>query len=91
MTRYCLLCRSGPCQHTLTALDGGEDTNDQLVTDGGSLLEPEPGADDERIDGPIAERDKYGDLTGHHYHRCLRCGAEAMRPQDLDDCCQEGR
>jgi hypothetical protein len=43
--------------------------------------------DARRIDGPIAERDKFDRLTGYRYDRCRACGREAMRASDLDDCC----
>jgi hypothetical protein len=45
------------------------------------------GTDDRRIDGPIAERDKFDRLTGYRYYQCTACGREAMRAGDLDDCC----
>jgi hypothetical protein len=38
-----------------------------------------------RIEGPIAEFDKYGDHTGYNYFRCTGCGVEAMRRRDLRD------
>jgi len=31
-----------------------------------------------RWEGPFAERDKYGELTGAHYVRCSSCGVEVL-------------
>lgn len=59
------------------------------VADGG--LETEDKAEDapdgRRVVGPIQEVDKYGRATGASYYRCRSCGQEAMRRQDLEDCC----
>lgn len=43
---------------------------------------------DRRIDGPIPEQDKFDRRTGYSYYECTACGRQAMRPSDLDDCCQ---
>jgi rubrerythrin len=40
----------------------------------------------ERISGPYTGYDKYGNVD-HHYWRCERCGAEAIREDALEDCC----
>lgn len=29
--------------------------------------------------GPLPETDKYGKLTGKHYHKCCDCGHEALK------------
>ena len=47
--------------------------------------------DTERIDGPIQEFDKNDEPTGARYFRCTVCGSEAMRRQDLSDCCAVAR
>lgn len=44
-----------------------------------------------RIEGPIQEFDKYDEPTGAEYYRCSACGIEAMRKQDLSDCCPVAR
>ena len=43
------------------------------------------------MDGPIQEVDKHGRSTGASYYRCRDCGTEAMRRQDLEDCCLVAR
>lgn len=43
--------------------------------------------DDCRIEGPIQEFDKDDQPTGFSYYRCSACGREAMRRQDLTECC----
>lgn len=64
-----------------TAADGGTTIN------AGSTITSE----DDRIRGPIPEYNAYGNLTGAEYYRCQACGAEAMRKQDLENCCEEAK
>ena len=66
------------------------------VADGGAGAgtDLDPDLDDEdrrRVDGPLQEVDKHGRPTGAVYYRCTVCGAEAMRRQDLEDCCPVAR
>lgn len=63
------------------------------VADGGTGadLETDVGDVERRVDGPLQEVDKYGRPTGAVYYRCTVCGSEAMRRQDLDDCCPVAR
>lgn len=62
------------------------------VADGGFTTDQSgPGADRERIEGPIQEFDKDDEPTGAQYFRCSICGREAMRRQDLSDCCPAAR
>jgi hypothetical protein len=69
----------------VAATDGGTDII--VAGDDGQLLDQE----DDRIEGPFPEFDKYGNYTGEDYYRCSACGGEAMREQDLDDCCGGAR
>jgi hypothetical protein len=43
---------------------------------------------DGRIEGPIAEFDRYDEFTGEYYFRCTECRQEAMHRRDLTDCCE---
>lgn len=63
------------------------------VADGGAGtdFETDVGDDKRRVDGPLREVDKHGRPTGAVYYRCTVCGSEAMRRQDLDDCCPVAR
>lgn len=60
------------------------------AADGGThSMGEEAGSDSaSRIQGPIAEFDANGHLTGAEYYRCRRCGTEAMRQRDLENCCE---
>lgn len=60
--------------------DGGVDANIELER-----------SQRDRIAGPLAEFDKHGRPTGAEYYRCRACGAEAMRRQDLSECCPANR
>ena len=66
---------------------------EQPVPDGGLKSEgtTEDVPDGRRVGGPIQEVDKHGRLTGASYYRCRDCGREAMRRQDLENCCPEVR
>jgi hypothetical protein len=66
------------------------------VADGGTIITAGDDGevidqDDDRVEGPFPEFDKRGNYTGADYYRCSACGAEAMREQDLDDCCGGAR
>ena len=78
-------------QRTVPTPDGR--LPERPVADGG--LETEGTAEDvsegRRVDGPIQEVDKHGRSTGASYYRCRNCGQEAMRSQDLEDCCPVAR
>lgn len=64
---------------------------EQPLADGGIGAEgnSERTTDTRRVKGPIQEIDKHGRQTGAAYYRCTVCGTEAMRRQDLGDCCPE--
>lgn len=66
---------------------------EQPVADGGPGAEGKSREtpDQQRLKGPIQELDKYGRPTGAAYYRCTVCGTEAMRRQDLTNCCPEVR
>jgi len=36
-----------------------------------------------RIEGPIAEFDRYGDRTGAEYYRCSGCGVESINKEGI--------
>lgn len=63
------------------------------VADGGLGAERtrEDGPAELRVEGPIQEVDKHGRATGATYFRCGGCGTEAMRRQDLEQCCPVAR
>jgi len=63
-----------------------------VVTSDGGIINAGDDAEivddsDARITGPFPEFNKYGNYTGEDYWRCSGCGAEALRRQDLGDCC----
>lgn len=63
------------------------------VADGGVGVDVDAdnSAGDRRVEGPIQELDKHGRPTGTSYFRCRNCGTEAMRRDDLSECCPEPR
>jgi len=65
----------------VAATDGGADIID--AGDDAEIVDDS----DARITGPFPEFNKYGNYTGEDYWRCSGCGAEALRRQDLGDCC----
>ena len=63
-----------------------------VVADGGIDAETESELTrSNRIEGPIQEFDKHGRPTEAEYYRCTVCGTEAMRRQDLSECCPVSR
>lgn len=57
--------------------------------DAGGIAEDAP--DGRWVEGLIQEVDKHGRATGASYYRCRVCGREAMRRQDLENCCPLAR
>ncbi|QLD89600.1 hypothetical protein HWV07_11385 [Natronomonas salina] len=78
-------------QRTVPTPDGR--LPERPVADGGLDTEgtTEDVSDGRRVEGPIQEVDKHGRSTGASYYRCRSCGREAMRRQDLEDCCPAAR
>jgi hypothetical protein len=68
----------------IAAADGGEIL---VAGDDAEILDDGSG----RLEGPLPEFNKYGNYTGEDYYRCGRCGAEAIRRKDLDNCCGGAR
>lgn len=66
-----------------------------VTSDGGIIVAGDDAElideDDDRLEGPLPEFNKYGNYTGEDYYRCGDCGAEAMRRTDLGDCCGGAR
>lgn len=49
--------------------------NSAVESDGAEIIEND---ESDPWKGPFPETDKYGELTGEHYHKCRDCGREAL-------------